>query len=391
MLDALDKIDWENTGYHVYGQQELIPDRFRSLLSPNPETRELARGFLLGSQQDAGDIYDTTPAIIPFLIELVTQEDTPDREELLRDLSGPLEYIYFQRYTKPLSLHMMQLCLNTYGAYKKGIDSLVDMLANEEKPIQISCIHLLRYMTDEVEYLIPELITHFRRESEEEVQTALLGCLKTLFSSLERTRYSLKEAYSSFFKALVESHPSHKVRVAAARASVDTLNPVSTTQETDRLSSLVPGILAREFWDRCCPMLAYEQEESYHRQQIVRDLSFLQPGYLIDLLRSPDLTTRDAHLVVRGLLAHTFLPPEQRRLHWHMDGYPRLDNSKFIEEYPVTRHLKAPTAGQKERTVLQAIVNANIVWENPTNLFSYFYGLPDSREELRDLLTILMR
>jgi hypothetical protein len=235
------------------------------------------------------------------------------------------------------------------------------------------------------------LITHFRREADEDVQTTLLGCLKTLFGSLERTRYSLKEAYSSFFKALVESHPSHKVRVAAARASVDTLSQISSGDDIDRLSSLVPGILAREFWDRCCPMLAYEQEESYHRQQIVRDLSFLQPGYLIDLLRSPDLTTRDAHLVVRGLLAHTFLPPEQRRLHWHMDGYPRPDNSKFIREYPVTRHLKAPTTGQKERTVLQAIVNANIVWDTPTNLFSYYYGLPDSREELRDLLTILMR
>ncbi len=50
-----------------------------------------------------------------------------------------------------------------------------------------------------------------------------------------------------------------------------------------------------------------------------------------------------------------------------------------------------PAAGQEERTVLQAIVNADIVWEIPTNLFSYFYDLPDSREEMRDLLASLTR
>lgn len=35
---------------------------------------------------------------------------------------------------------------------------------------------------------------------------------------------------------------------------------------------------------------------------------------------------------------------------------------------------------------LKAIVAADRVWERPTNLFSYFYGLPDSRDELRKLV-----
>ena len=42
------------------------------------------------------------------------------------------------------------------------------------------------------------------------------------------------------------------------------------------------------------------------------------------------------------------------------------------------------------RAVLQAIAATDRVWERPTNLFSHFYGLPDSREALRRLAEELL-
>ncbi|MBN1200600.1 MAG: HEAT repeat domain-containing protein [Anaerolineae bacterium] len=386
MLDEADQINWERLGFHVYGKHEQIPQSLRDLLSPDPETREYARGFLLGSGQDHGDIYDTTPHIIPFLLELLAREDTPGKEELLLDLSGVAEYIFFHRYSKPLSVHMMRLCVQTYEAFKSGIDNLIDLLAHAAKPVQLNCAVLLQYMTDDVETLIPALIERVHHEPDEEVRVALLGSLKTLLSSLEWPHYALKAEAAPFLRELVENDPAHTIRVAAARASVETLNPYTyRTKEDDRLSPQVPALLTREFWERRCPMHYYEQEKTLHRQQIVRDLSWLKPEPLIELLNHPDLSPEDAHLVARGLLAHTFLWHGGNRSHWHIDVYPDWDNSSYTRAYPAAGNL-AIRGFRNDRQMLQTIVDADKVWEAPTNLFSYFYGLPDSREELRALL-----
>lgn len=93
MLEGLDRIDWKDLGHHVYRQHEQIPTEIRNLLASDPEDREAARGFLLGEEQDSGDIYDTTPYIIPFVSELLAHNSTPDKAELLAHLSRVAEHI----------------------------------------------------------------------------------------------------------------------------------------------------------------------------------------------------------------------------------------------------------------------------------------------------------
>ncbi len=54
-----------------------------------------------------------------------------------------------------------------------------------------------------------------------------------------------------------------------------------------------------------------------------------------------------------------------------------------LHEYSAVRNIQHfPRQGQ----ALRAIVDQDKVWEIPTNLFSFFYGLPDSREALRALI-----
>jgi hypothetical protein len=54
---------------------------------------------------------------------------------------------------------------------------------------------------------------------------------------------------------------------------------------------------------------------------------------------------------------------------------------------PFAQRLNDPTAlNNHQRFVLTVIVNNHLFWSRPTNLFSFFYGLSDSREELIKLL-----
>jgi hypothetical protein len=379
MLDGLERINWMSVGYHVYGKQETIPEEIQNLLSPNSEVREEARGFLLGSGQDFGDIYDTTPYIIPFLMELLARDDTPDRDHLLYHLSGVAEYRFNHEY---LSIHMMRLCLQTYDALRAGLPLLLHLLTEAPKEVRQASAELLQYMTDEVESLIPDLLARFRNEQEEEVQIALLRALKTLFHSLEWPRYALKTQFAPVFKEIVETHPSHVVRVAAARASVELVGMFSLRVE-DQISPQAGDLLAQEFLTPVAPLDYREQDiASYHKERIVRDLARLRPEPLLRLLNHPDISAEDAHLIARALLAQAFLLGGDESHWWHVPSYARqAEGAIYFQHYE-----ERPTLHHATKAIVQAVVDADKVWEQPTNLFSFFYGLPDSREALRALL-----
>jgi len=380
MLEGLDRIDWQSLGFHVYGKHGRIPAEIRNLLAQDPQVREEARGFLLGAGQDFGDIYDTTPHIIPFLIELLADEETPGKADLLWHLSGVAEYIL---YAKHLSIHMMGLCLKTYEALQAGLSILVALLRDGSVEVRMADTYLMAQMTDEAECLIPQFIQHLHNEQDENVQIGLLDGLKTLFGSLEWPRYGLKDQYAPFFREVVETHPSRRVRVAGARASVELASPY--TQKSDRLSAQVPALLSQEFIEQISPLNYKEQGSlAYHAERIIQDLARVDPEPLVNLLQNPAISTEQAHVIARGILASAFLSPGRAAAHWeHFPSRDMRDKGMFyVQDHAAVRFVKYQRA-----RLLQAIIDADKVWEMPTNLFSFFYGLPDSREGLRALLT----
>jgi len=377
MLEGLDQIDWKNLGHHVYRQHEQIPTEIRNLLAPDPEVREAARGFLLGEGQDFGDIYDTTPYIIPFLIDLLAYNSTPDLAAILAHLSGIAEHIFSSNH---LSIHMMRLCLATYDTLKTGLPTLIRLLGDGSTEVRLASADLLQYLTDEVEYLIPELMTCFRHEEDEAVCIALLHSLKTLFSSLEWPRYQLHEQYARFFQEIITTHSSHKIRVAAARAAVELVTRYDWKYE--QLFPEVPSILEQEFLECSSPLDWVEQgDASFHTENIVRDLARLKPEPLLKLLHHPTLSAEQAHLLARGLLVNAFR--SARHAHW--EYFPDLDK-RDIGMFYVQQHGVAHNIYPRQKALLQAIVATDKVWEQPSNLFSFFYGLPNTRAALHELL-----
>ncbi|MCT4354433.1 PBS lyase [Streptomyces sp. Je 1-79] len=90
MLTGIEEVDWASLG-HAYGPADDVPGMLRGLASHDPAERELALDGMYGAVHHQGDVYDSTLACIPFLLELVADPEVQDRGgivELLTSVGG---------------------------------------------------------------------------------------------------------------------------------------------------------------------------------------------------------------------------------------------------------------------------------------------------------------
>ncbi|MFF3602120.1 PBS lyase [Streptomyces sp. NPDC002463] len=90
MLTGIEEVDWASLG-HAYGPADDVPELLRGLASADPAERETALDGMYGAVHHQGDVYDSTLACIPFLLELVADPAVQDRGcivELLTSIGG---------------------------------------------------------------------------------------------------------------------------------------------------------------------------------------------------------------------------------------------------------------------------------------------------------------
>lgn len=83
LLSGLNDIDWYALG-HAYGDASDVPDMIRGLLSADKDRRDEAWSELFGSVRHQGDMYDSTPVVVPFLVELLDHSEVPGKDEILQ-------------------------------------------------------------------------------------------------------------------------------------------------------------------------------------------------------------------------------------------------------------------------------------------------------------------
>ncbi|UYQ64374.1 HEAT repeat domain-containing protein [Streptomyces peucetius] len=90
MFAGIDEVEWASLE-HAYGPADDVPELLRGLASADPAERENALDGMYGAVHHQGDVYDSTLACIPFLMELVADPDVRDRGcvvELLTSIGG---------------------------------------------------------------------------------------------------------------------------------------------------------------------------------------------------------------------------------------------------------------------------------------------------------------
>jgi len=392
MLEGLDQIDWKNVGYHIWGKSDdylgEIPQKIRDLRSSDEAKQDRAMIHLFGEQGTFGIICDTTPHIVPFIIELVSHPDTPKRKYLLDYLLKVSDTVLASEH---LSVDDMRLYLSLHDSIAKCMDVLIHLLEDDDREVQLSVIGLLGNLTGEAERLLPEFFWRFDVSRDEEVQIALLRGAKALLGSLDGWKQrEIKEEYAPILRDIVDQHPSQKVQLAAARASVETIIP--NRKDENILSEKVAELLSQEFIQQSLGPAVLEHVhrdgQLDHSTSLVRDLALFGYEPLLEIFQNSGLDVIQTHLVVRGLLASILIPHESR-IYWRSnlghtnEGIYYLQTQRSGDYRVFTRD---DYNAKFFKRILRTIVERQDVWELPTNMFSFFFGLPDSREELTALL-----
>jgi hypothetical protein len=82
MLKDLDLIDWQQLT-HAYGTASDIPNLLKALTSSDQKTWEEALQKLYGNLWHQGTVYQATAVAVPFLLELLENEEVRCRDKIL--------------------------------------------------------------------------------------------------------------------------------------------------------------------------------------------------------------------------------------------------------------------------------------------------------------------
>jgi HEAT repeat protein len=188
MLEKLNQIDWANLT-HAYGTAEDLPILIQLLLSEKEEDRKYARSELYSNIWHQGTIFEATPYVVPFLIELVENESTPEREKILvylgrlangnRDIEALLEYEDFEIEEDEIDeiQELLKARKNTLREIHKGMPIYFRLLHHQEPLIRSAAAHLLGQLGPYKEEELQILRQTLENETDELVRTNLILAL----------------------------------------------------------------------------------------------------------------------------------------------------------------------------------------------------------------------
>ncbi|HML20695.1 MAG TPA: hypothetical protein PKD09_03535 [Aggregatilinea sp.] len=355
MLEGLESVDW--TAWD--NSERRTPDLIRALISQGPGARSQARDRLFGSQQDFGEIDSQTPYLVPFLLELLGFPQTPDKPEILDYLEAVAEHLV-RKPDRALPrqglVERMRLQLSCYDAVAAGVSIFIPLLDEADHRVRLYSGRLLSRLPDQAEHTFPALIRRLQREPDERIQAALLGYLQDLYQTADYAHMMLMLMSGPLIQTFTETSPSIEVRTAAAKLS---------------LAVGFANIPQPPFDDLFQSFRSLQQgQRGYY--DLLQTLARHYPDAFAAALQSPALTPQQAHMIVFALLTKgEDLLSTYFSLSHQEDG---------LGIFYAPRRARSP---RSTTSILQAIVDADVVWQIPTNVFSVLHGLPDSRAALQ--------
>jgi hypothetical protein len=391
MLEGLDLIDWKSLR-HSYGSAENTPNYLRNLLSPEPEKRNAAYEHLYGAVNHQGHISDSTAAVVPFLIELLESESTPERSRLLNVLRSFVEscnehlYMLVDFYETGASLGHLRDEMDTYNNVAQGLNLFLSLLSSSDKEVRKSAVELLGLLPDQHKKTLEPLWTKLSQEKDDDILASMLSSFGMIALQVDVHNY-----YETL-KTWIEKHKNYQVRLRAAMALIDLL---SRNHRVYNWYNNVPNVAIETIVDALVHPVMYGLGIMMLEGEFTYYLKRLGTERMADALKVRTLNVRVAHFIAREMMDSAFEGRNNSHRHaiWRKwDDYELRGDFIIYQfqgkyDFPENNRLYQPNKNlsREQKFTLQQIVNCKTFWRMKTNLFSFFYGLPDDREELRRL------
>ncbi|WP_107503752.1 HEAT repeat domain-containing protein [Streptomyces solincola] len=243
MFRGIEEVDWASLS-HAHGPADDVPALLRALASADPVEREAALDALYGAVHSQGDVYDSTLACIPYLLELVADPAVRDRGclvELLAgiggiDLDGDDELAALdpedEEFEDAANYAMAS------AAVAAGAEVFVGLLGDRDPEVRLAVPGALASLHGDPARVLGLLRERLTAEPESEVRLALVEAIGRL-----ALRYaSLRDEIAEWLDWLMGAAQDPAVRLAAltrlARCAPARLPADVVARVTDLLAAL---------------------------------------------------------------------------------------------------------------------------------------------------------
>jgi hypothetical protein len=401
MLEGLDAIDWAEL-HHAYGPATDVPDLIRSLLSDDPEIVEEALDSLYGTIWHQGTVYQATAYAVPFLIELLDSEAEQAKVGLLGLLGGigagaSYSDVHVRQEEERLKPEVeaqiareLDWVKAAHEAVRRGLPVYIRLLDHENKDVRMMAAWLLAVFPEDAVPIATALRTTIERETDLPVKA---GMVVNLGELLHPAGYGggqpvaapadcpedLRREYSRFFEDLVRHETFPGVRLAAA-VSLAKVAPAGVSPEA--VDMLADGLVNRENY-RCAVITPPVYAILPAMLVLPPEGSVSTLGRALEAVRDSDT----AHKIAVTLLTIAFggEPLQERGAAYNQEGGVRKIEYWGPHWLPKEVPPRREAITELQRQALEDIANCDAFWTIRTNLLDIF-GLPDTRDQLRDVI-----
>lgn len=284
MLEDLDKVDWGRLR-HAYGPAADVPKQLFALTSPSREAREDAWHALHGNLWHQGTVYEATAHAVPFLIQLASGQDIPDRHQIIAyigligrgrsflDAHQDLAHYEAQRMTPSFREEFQQelgWVRDVRQAVLQGATTYAGLLDDAQPRVRATAGYLLALLHEEAESHLGWLRSRLvRGELDDLIRATLVFCLGHLAATARH------EETVGFLERLAVSDLAPSVRITAV---LGLARCVGTAIPIPALAAMVDGTNEPHGTETIFHEVLYEDEDfwSWYGEALCRCGSYEQ-------------------------------------------------------------------------------------------------------------------
>jgi hypothetical protein len=207
MLEDLEQIDWHALE-HAYGEADDVPTLLRDLASQDEEVCGIALGKLSISIYHQGTVYSASAYAAPFLIELLENEATQDKEGILLLLASLVSGDAYQRhhlwmypearkrdpaFQRELAEQVVWVD-RTHEAVHQGLSTYLKLLSHPDPKIRMSAAYTLAQFKEDASSIVAYLGSFVEKEEDQRAKASRLLSLGVLGGPTAETLSLLETA-----------------------------------------------------------------------------------------------------------------------------------------------------------------------------------------------------
>ena len=176
---GLDKVDWASM-YHAYGPATDVPDLLRDLLSDDSETREWALDKLSIGVHHQQDVYESTVACVPFLLEAALRPDGGDRPEVLQlvaSIGGAGEDGIADWDEEEDGEDTFRNIVAARASIGRFLPELLALLDDEDPEVRRTVVHVLAACRQHWDTVLPSLQERVPTEPDPHARASLIAAM----------------------------------------------------------------------------------------------------------------------------------------------------------------------------------------------------------------------